>query len=85
MKTVRIFSVLVEGDFNGGSTFGAYDEALAEAELAARAERVSVHEDEGPVRKVYVMQSLVEVVARQPPITIVRTEPDLNPPKWNPA
>ena len=58
------YTVRVEGDFSSTDVYDTEKEAIEVAEFTARAEQAA----EGTTRRVFVMQTVLEVVAETSPV-----------------
>ncbi len=76
MAESRIYLVFVEGDFTSGSVWPTYRKALEEAEIVAREQMTTRRIEGSEAPKVYVMQSLVVLEAKEAPVKLTFTNPE---------
>ena len=63
------FTVRVEGEFSSTDVYATEKEAIVAAEFTARAEQAEIQADSAVVaRRVFVMQTVLEVVAEISPV-----------------
>ena len=62
------FTVRVEGDFSSTDVYTTKKEAIEVAEVAARIEQAAMRNSDIAARRVFVMQTILEVVAEISPV-----------------